>query len=114
MTVATGLGVRADGGGDFAKYAGDALYTVLVYTLVVLVAPRVKPVTAAAVALGVSWAVEFLQISDLPAELSRHSTVARLVLGTTFNPPDLFWYAVGAACCGLAHTAATRLPRPRP
>ncbi len=98
-------------GGDVTKYAGDALYTVLVHALVVLVAPRMKPLTASALALGISWAVEFFQASGVPAELSRHNTVARLVLGTTFNPPDLFWYVVGAALALACHHALTKRRR---
>ncbi|MET7649616.1 MULTISPECIES: DUF2809 domain-containing protein [unclassified Streptomyces] len=105
VTVGAGLGLRAVAAGDVAKYGGDALYTLMLLTLVVLVAPRVTPATAAKSALALSWAVEFLQLSGLPAELSQRSTLARLVLGSTFNPPDLFWYAVGAAAGCLIHTA---------
>ncbi|MFI0204646.1 MULTISPECIES: DUF2809 domain-containing protein [Streptomyces] len=97
VTVGAGLGLRAVAAGSVAKYGGDALYTVLLLTFVVLVAPRLTPLRAAATALAASWAVEFLQLTGLPADLSRHSTLARLVLGSTFNAPDLFWYAVGAA-----------------
>ncbi|MFD9136915.1 DUF2809 domain-containing protein [Streptomyces bottropensis] len=105
MTIGAGLGLRAVGSGSLAKYGADALYTVLLLTLVVVVAPRVTPLTAAGSALAASWAVEFLQLSGATAELSRNSAVARLVLGSTFNPPDLFWYAVGAAAGWLVHTA---------
>ncbi|MEV1290474.1 DUF2809 domain-containing protein [Micromonospora sp. NPDC049679] len=105
VTVAAGLGVRAVTEGAVAEYAGDALYTVLVYTLVVLVAPRIRPVTAACVALAISCGVELLQLTGVPAELSRRTVVARLVLGSTFNAPDLFWYAVGAAFGWLVHAA---------
>ncbi|MEE1788443.1 DUF2809 domain-containing protein [Streptomyces sp. SP17BM10] len=101
--VAAGLGVRAFGGGEFAKCAGDALYTVLVYVLVVFVAPLVRPARAAVVAAALSWAVEFFQITGVPDELGRRSTLARLALGSTFNPPDLFWYLVGAAAAYAAH-----------
>ncbi|MFF8913626.1 DUF2809 domain-containing protein [Streptomyces sp. NPDC015032] len=114
LTVAAGLGVRAVAGGDVAKYAGDALYTVLICALVVLVAPRTRPAAAAGTALAVSWAVELLQLTGLPADLSRHSTVARLVLGSTFNAPDLLWYAVGAGCAWAVAALATspaRAPR---
>lgn len=90
VTVAAGLGVRSWAGGDFAKYAGDALYTVLVCAVVVMVAPRLRPAVAAGVALAFSWAVEFLQIAGIPA-------VLQPLLGATFNAPDLFWYVVGAA-----------------
>ncbi|WP_405731715.1 DUF2809 domain-containing protein [Streptomyces sp. NBC_01537] len=103
LTLALGLGIRAAAAGDVAKYAGDALYTVLLQALVVLAVPRVKPVAAAGTALGISWAIELWQLSGVPAELSARSVIARLVLGSTFNPPDLFWYAVGAALGWLVH-----------
>ncbi|MFI9625151.1 DUF2809 domain-containing protein [Streptomyces sp. NPDC052042] len=96
LTVAAGLGVRAVSEGDIAKYAGDALYTVLICALVLVAAPRTRPLAVAGTGLVLSWAVEFLQLTGLPADLSRHSTMARLVLGSTFNAPDLLWYAVGA------------------
>ncbi|MDH6544772.1 DUF2809 domain-containing protein [Streptomyces sp. SPB4] len=104
-TVGAGLGLRAVAAGSVAKYGGDALYTVLVLALVVLVAPRLTPLRAAGTALAVSWAVEFLQLGPWPAELSRRSALARLVLGSTFNAPDLFWYAAGAAAGCLVHRA---------
>ncbi|MFE0582252.1 DUF2809 domain-containing protein [Streptomyces sp. NPDC058874] len=112
VTVGAGLGLRAFAAGSVAKYGGDALYTVLLLALVVLVAPRWTPLRAAGTALAVSWAVEFLQLSSVPAELSRESAAARMVLGSTFNAPDLFWYAVGAAGGWLLlHTASGRRRR---
>ncbi|WP_406007748.1 DUF2809 domain-containing protein [Streptomyces sp. NBC_00637] len=111
-TVATALGLRAVAVGDVAKYGGDALYTVMLLTLVVLAAPRVTPPTAAALALAASWAVEFLQLSPVPAELSERSSFARLLLGSTFNPPDLIWYVVGAAAGCLVHTWLRSTPPP--
>ncbi|MFE2378439.1 DUF2809 domain-containing protein [Streptomyces sp. NPDC059398] len=101
VTVAAWLGVRALAGGVFAKYAGDALYTVLVFLVVLIIAPRLRAAPAAAIALAFSWAVEFLQIAGVPA-------VLRPVLGATFNAPDLFWYAVGAALCWAATTRRAR------
>ncbi|MEU5218976.1 DUF2809 domain-containing protein [Streptomyces sp. NPDC020807] len=103
--VGAGLGIRAVATGEVAKYAGDALYTVLVTALVVLVAPRARPSAAAGVALGFSWGVELFQLTGLPAAMSAHSTLARLVFGTTFNAPDLFWYAIGAAVGWAGHRA---------
>ncbi|MGW0750749.1 ribosomal maturation YjgA family protein [Streptomyces sp. NPDC002587] len=105
--VGAGLALRAVAAGSVAKYGGDALYTVLLLALVVLAAPRVTPLRAAAGALTASWVIELLQLSGIPAELSQRSTGARLVLGSTFNPPDLFWYTVGAAAGWLIHTAIT-------
>ncbi|CAL9373148.1 hypothetical protein SUDANB176_00910 [Streptomyces sp. enrichment culture] len=117
VIAGAGLGLRAVATGDVAKYGGDALYTLLIVALVILVAPRVTARKAGALALAVSWGVEFLQLSEVPAELSRHSTAARLVLGSTFNAPDLFWYAVGALVGWLAvaaRRAGRRAPGPGP
>ncbi|MFF9074075.1 DUF2809 domain-containing protein [Streptomyces sp. NPDC014735] len=111
LTVAAGLGVRAVAEGDIAKYAGDALYTVLICTLVLVGAPRTRPLAAAGIGLAVSWAVELLQLTGLPADLSRHSAVARLVLGSTFNAPDLLWYAVGAGAAWAVVASVDRLAR---
>ncbi|MFJ4923600.1 DUF2809 domain-containing protein [Streptomyces sp. NPDC088725] len=114
LTVGAGLGVRAvgSGSGDVAKYGGDALYTVLVYALIVTLAPQARPFVTALGALGFSCAVELLQLTALPAELAERSRLARLILGSTFNAPDLTWYAVGALCAGLTHaTAASRRRR---
>ncbi|MEU7742214.1 DUF2809 domain-containing protein [Nonomuraea sp. NPDC049158] len=98
VTVLAGLGVRLLWDGPFAKYAGDALYTVLIYLLVVLVLPRVRPLWAALGATALSWAIEFAQLWEIPPLLQP-------LLGSTFNPPDLFWYAVGAAVACTAHLA---------
>ncbi|MDX3745028.1 DUF2809 domain-containing protein [Streptomyces sp. AK08-02] len=108
LTVGAGLGLRAVAAGSLAKYGGDALYTVLLLTLVMVVAPRATPPTAAGTALAISWCVEFLQLSEVTTELARRSAVSRLVLGSTFDPPDLFWYTVGAAVGLLIHTAVDR------
>jgi hypothetical protein len=97
VTVAAGLSVRSVLGGDLAKYAGDALYALLIFWLVLVVAPHARSWVAAIVAFGVSTAVELFQLTGVPAELGAHSALARLVLGTTFNAPDLPFYAVGAA-----------------
>jgi hypothetical protein len=94
VVLALGLGVRAFADGDFAKYAGVAFYATLIYALVSF---WLRPLWAAITATGISWAVEFFQLTGIPADLSAHSDLAHLVLGSTFNAPDLFWYAVGAA-----------------
>jgi len=97
VILVAGLTVRAQTGGAFAKYAGVALYAAFGYALVVCVLPRVAPPVAGAVALAWCWAVEFAQLTPVPAALSAHGRLLRLVFGTTFNAPDLAWYAIGIA-----------------
>lgn len=106
LTVAAGLSVRSLLGGDLAKYGGDALYALLIFWLVLVVTPRTRGWVAAATALGFSVVVELFQLTGVPAELGVRSMLARLVLGTTFNAPDLPFYAVGAALGWALHRTA--------
>lgn len=119
VTVAAGLSVRSVLDGDLAKYAGDALYALLIFWLVLVVAPRTRAWVAAVVAFAVSVAVELFQLTGIPAELGAQSALARLVLGTTFNAPDLPFYAIGAALgwallLAARSTGAARRRRPAP
>lgn len=108
VVTAAGLAVRAFTGGALAKYGGVALYACLVYVIVLLFAPRARPWLVAPVALGVCWAIEFAQLTPVPAALSERGVLLRLVFGTTFNPPDLLWYAVGVAAAFAPHTVTRR------
>jgi hypothetical protein len=110
VILAAGLTVRAVTSGGFAKYAGVALYASLVYALVVILAPRLSPRWAALAAVGFCWLVEFAQLTPYPADLSARNGLARLVLGSTFNAPDLFWYVVGVAAVYGADVAFRRAP----
>jgi hypothetical protein len=109
LTIAAGLLIRASFDGAVAKYAGDLLYTLSLYALIIVVAPRTRPVWAALVALGMSWLIEFAQLTGIPAELAARSVIARLVLGSTFNPPDLFWYVAGAFTGWAFHASVTAI-----
>jgi hypothetical protein len=119
LTVAAGLSVRSVLGGDLAKYAGDALYALLIFWLVLVVAPHTRAWVATVVAFAVSVTVELFQLTGVPAELGAQSALARLVLGTTFNAPDLPFYAVGAALgwallLAVRSTGTARRRRPAP
>ncbi|MFS0712826.1 DUF2809 domain-containing protein [Microbacterium sp. 2P01SA-2] len=74
--------------------AGDALYAVLIYVLVVAAAPRARAVVVAMIAGGWCIAVELLQLSDLPARAAAVFPPAVLVLGTVFDARDLLVYVV--------------------
>ncbi|MFB6959923.1 DUF2809 domain-containing protein [Streptomyces sp. NPDC056309] len=52
--------------------------------------------------------IEFWQLSEGLAELFRRSAVARLVLGSIFDPSDLLWYVVGAVAGWFVLTAVRR------
>jgi hypothetical protein len=111
LTIAAGLGARAALTGLVAKVLGDALYTVLLYVLCLVVRPDVRPGRAFAIALGLSFAVEFAQLTPYPAWLSSKHILLRLVFGTTFGVTDLAGYTVGAVFAIAVHTLARRRAR---
>lgn len=120
--VALGLFVRFVVAGPVGDFLGGVLYTVLiaviVFPLVTAIVGRRMPVNqralrnspwiAAGVALAVSVAIELLQFSSIPAQLSEVFPPARLVLGTSFAPLDLVAYGVGALLAGVVGTFALR------
>lgn len=102
VVLAAGLGIhRALPSSAATDIAGDALYAVLIYLLVLVAAPRVPP-WGAAVAAGV-WctAVELLQLTPLPAMWGAAFPPARLVFGSAFDPRDLVIYAVTVVVCAV-------------
>jgi hypothetical protein len=113
VILVAGLTVRAVSDGAFGKYAGVALYASLVYALMVIVRPRLAPRWVVVGAVAFCWLVEFAQLTPYPADLSARSGLVRLVLGSTFNAPDLFWYVAGVALVAVPDpmvTAAVRAP----
>jgi hypothetical protein len=87
---------------------GDALYAVLLFVLVVGIAPAVTTGAAAFVTFGLCAAVELLQLTGLPAAVVERSPAARYVLGTTFHGPDLLAYAAGVLLAAAVDALARR------
>jgi len=105
LTVALGLGSRSAAARLYlprfvTDYAGDALWTVMVYLCLVFLLPRLSLQLAAAGALGISVLVELSQLVHTPwLDALRAHRLGALILGRGFLVSDLFCYALGA---GLA------------
>ena len=57
----------------------------------------------ALIAVGFAWSIEFLQLYHADwIEAVRSMRLGRMVLGTTFNGPDLLAYVVGVVLGALA------------
>ena len=82
----------------WAKYGGDGLWALAVFLGLGVAFRQTTPARVGLCALAFSWTVEFLQLYHAPwIETLRATVLGRLVLGTTFNVPDLFAYALGIA-----------------
>jgi hypothetical protein len=101
-----------------SAYAGDALWTVMVYLCILFPLPRVSVLRAAGVALGISFAVELSQLLHVPwLDALRANRFGALVLGRGFLASDLLCYTVGtllAAGLDLWLSGRRALPRPDP
>jgi hypothetical protein len=89
---------------DFvAKYGGDALWALVVFLCFGIVFPRSSMVRIALAAVCFAWGVEFLQLYHVPwIDGIRSTGLGRLVLGSTFNGPDLVAYVIGIGLGVLA------------
>ena len=84
-----------------SKYGGDALWAMVVFLGLGFVFPRLTVVKLALLSLGVAWGIEFLQLYHAPwIDSIRVRRIGHLVLGSTFNAPDLIAYAVGVVLAG--------------
>lgn len=111
VTILAGLSIAKFATGFAADAVADALYTVLVYTLVAALAPRLPSTVVAALAFALSAGIEFLQLTGIPAALGTIFPPARLVFGTTFVATDLIFYAVGAVCIAAIDALLRRRSR---
>jgi hypothetical protein len=109
ITVAAGLVLRA---GLMpipkfvVKYGGVALWSLMVFFGLGIACPRGSTVRIALAAGCISWGVEFLQLYQSPGlDAVRSTHLGYLVLGTTFNGPDLLGYLAGIALGVALETA---------
>lgn len=107
VTIAAGLATRRFPVGVHAwdKSLGDALYTVMLYFVVALARPGLRPTAIGAAALALSIAVETFQLTGIPSRLPRALQIA---LGTTFAWHDVACYVAGAVAVTLADVAVIR------
>ena len=100
-TMLFGLWVHRGGlalGPDARDVAGDALWACMMVWIVTTIVPAPSMLARGAIALAISWAVEFSQLVHTPSlDALRATTLGGLVLGSGFDPRDLAAYAFGVA-----------------
>lgn len=96
------------------KYGADSLWAVVVFLCGALLFPRASTRRVAIGALVFSWSVEVLQLYHAPGiDAVRATLPGRLVLGSSFNPPDLLAYFVGIAVAAYGDSMSQRRKRAR-
>ncbi len=86
-----------------AKYGADSLWALLVFCGFALLFCRASTPRLALLAVGFAWGIEFSQLYHSPwTDQIRSTRIGALVLGATFNWPDLLAYAIGVSVGALA------------
>src|SRR5688572_23605215 len=86
-----------------AKYGGDSLWALLVFVGSGFILAQSTTWRVVLIALCFAWSIEFLQLYHAPwIDWVRSTRIGHLVLGSTFNSPDLAAYTLGIACGALA------------
>jgi hypothetical protein len=94
-----------------SKYGGDALWALMVFVGFGFLFHRASTLVAALLALTFSWGVEFSQLYHAPwIDAVRATLPGRLVLGSTFNWPDLPAYALGVVLGACVEWRLQRCP----
>ena len=79
-----------------SKYGGDALWGLMIFFGLGMILNRAKTISLAFIALFCAWGVEFSQLLHAPwLDAFRATRFGHLVLGSTFNWPDLPAYVLG-------------------
>ena len=94
------------------KYAGDALYAVLLYLLLRAAWPRWRAQHTALISLILMAGIETFQLTGIPAAMARSGKlllkIAAIVLGTGFSWRDMLAYAVGIGAVWLLEVTLAR------
>ena len=108
LILGLAFGIRALSDGWLEQYSGTALYASMIYAGIFALWPSSTPVRAGLGAVGFCWAMEFFQLTGIPAALSARSQLARLALGVQFDWVDVAWYPVGVVPLVILHLLVTR------
>jgi len=81
-----------------AKYGGDSLWALVVFLCLGFAFRRSSTSRISFAAVCFAWSVEFLQLYHAPwIDAIRSTRPGQIVLGASFNSPDLIAYVAGIA-----------------
>jgi hypothetical protein len=113
IVICSGLASRSEASGlppFFAKYAGDALWALMVFLGIGFVLAARGTALVTALAMAASCADEFSQLYHAPwIDTVRRTTLGHLVLGDTFAWGDIAAYLVRVGFGATAEWVATRI-----
>jgi hypothetical protein len=101
LVIATGMLCRSERfplSSFLAKYAGDSLWALVVFLGFGFAFPRSSTVRISLAAVCFAWSIEFSQLYHAHwIDEIRSTRPGQLILGYSFNSPDLIAYLIGIA-----------------
>ena len=92
-----------------SKYGGDALWALVVFLTFGFLFTRASTLRIALLSLAFAGSIELLQLYHAPwIDSLRAIPIGHLILGSTFNAPDLLAYAFGIALGAIAEPFLAR------
>jgi len=112
MTMAVGVAVHFHGrflGVTLQDMLGDALWGAMIAWWIAALVPRSSLRTRVTAAIAICFAVEMSQRYHTPTlDALRRTTAGHLVLGSGFDPRDLFSYTLGVLAAMLVERMLLR------
>ena len=109
-TIVVGLAVARAGPTSLRDKVGDALWAVMIFWWVGVIAPRSAAWLRGVAAVVICFTVEVSQLYHAPAiDALRQTTLGHLVLGNGFDAFDLMAYGVGVLAAMLLEGAVRRV-----
>ncbi|SIO09530.1 ribosomal maturation YjgA family protein [Agromyces cerinus] len=96
VSLALGLGLQLLDRTPVIDVLGSVVYIVFIACVLRAIWPGLGAVAVAATAFGFATAVELLQLTEAPQLVVDAFPPSRLLLGSAFDPIDVFAYAGGA------------------
>jgi hypothetical protein len=90
-------------------YAGDILYPIFWFYVLIFILPKIKPGVAAVSVFLFSTAIEFTQLLNTAClEHIRSTFLGRALIGTGFVPMDIAYYLVGCVLAIVLHSSVVK------
>ena len=105
VSLALGLGLQLLDRTPVIDVLGSVVYIVFIASALRAIRPALGAVACAATAFGFATLVELSQLTELPQRVVDAFPPSRLLLGSAFDPVDVFAYAGGAALAFFVQVA---------
>lgn len=103
--LALGLGLQLLDRTPVIDVLGSVVYIVFIASALRAIQPAIGAAACATTAFGFATVIELSQLTELPQRVVDAFPPARLLLGSAFDPVDLFAYAGGAVLAFLVQVA---------